>query len=131
VAAVAVAAALVIGIVVVGIARDDGHPANAATAPMHAATGQTVGTASLSADPPEIRLAIPDWLGLVQSYGGRIDATYWLAIESRSGTRELERLPAADRQPWNIEIDRAPNSVASVAIVDDHGAVWCTARFSS
>src|SRR5262245_20373000 len=118
-AAVTVAAALVVVGVVVVVGRDRGRDAQAATVTMRAAAGQAVGTASLSTDPPAVRLAIPDWLGLVQSYGGRIDAKYWLAIESKSGARELERLPAADLQPWNIQIDRAPSSVTNVAIVDD------------
>jgi len=100
------------------------------TAPMRTNAGEVVGDATLSADPTAIRVEVPDWAGLVNTYGATVDATYWLAVEDGEGQRNLRRLPPADEHPWTVELDAAPSSVAAVSIVDNGGTVWCTARFT-
>jgi len=99
------------------------------TSPMRTTSGEVVGEATLSADPTAIRVQVPDWAGLVRTYGATVDATYWLAVEDGEGQRNLRRLPPADEHPWTVQLDAAPSSVAAVSIVDNGGTVWCTARF--
>jgi hypothetical protein len=104
--------------------------AAARTAPMRTNAGEVVGDATLSTDPAAIRVVVPDWAGLVRSYGATVDATYWLAVEDGEGQRALRRLPPADEHPWTVELDAVPSTVAAVSIVDNGGTVWCTARFA-
>jgi len=66
---------------------------------------------------------------LVNTYGARVDATYWLAVEDGEGERALRRLPPVDEHPWTVELHDDPTTVAAVSIVDNGGTVWCTARF--
>ena len=131
----AVAAVLVVVVaasVLVLSGGDDGTEVAAArSAAMRTTTGQVVGDAALSTDPAAIVVDVPDWAGLVNSYGATVDATYWLAVEDGEGSRALERLPPVDEHPWTVTLDVPPSTVAAVSIVDNRGTVWCTARFAS
>jgi hypothetical protein len=130
----AVAAAFVVivagALVVTNRSRD--HEAAAMAAPVRTATGQVVGDASLRGGRGTAVLDIPGWIDLVNSYpGATVDAPYWLAVARDDGSRDLHRLPPADKQPWTVNVGREPGAIASVAIVDNAGTVWCTARFDS
>jgi len=107
----------------------DENTAAARTAPMRTTSGEVVGDATLATDPAAIRVEVPDWAGLVRTYGATVDATYWLAVEDGEGQRALRRLPPADEHPWTVELDAVPSTVAAVSIVDNGGTVWCTASF--
>ena len=107
-----------------------GPEAAARTASMRtAATRQVVGTVRLASG--RATVSIPDWLGLVRNYGGTVGATYWLQVRTTGGDHDLHRLPPADQRPWHIALDTDPGKVRSVSVVDDKGAVWCTARFTT
>ena len=125
-------AAILVAIVAAGVVvngRSDDHHVIARTAEMRSGSGQVVGDVSVATAPNSIVVAIPDWVGLVQSYGATVDAPYWLAVQTTDGSRDLYRLPPADEHPWMIDIDVDPTTVATVSVVDNHGAVWCTAQF--
>jgi hypothetical protein len=108
------------------------NEAAAMAAPVRTATGQVVGDASLRGGRGTAVLDIPGWIDLVNSYpGATVDAPYWLAVARDDGSRDLHRLPPADKQPWTVNVGREPGAIASVAIVDNAGTVWCTARFDS
>jgi hypothetical protein len=128
----AVAAALVAVLAASALVLTGGQDEEAAaarTATMRTIAGQDVGDATLTTDPAAIVVDVPDWASLVNSYGATVDATYWLAVEDGDGTRALQRLPPVDEHPWTVTLDTPPNRVAAVAIVDNGGTVWCTARF--
>ena len=78
------------------------------TAPMRTNAGEVVGDATLSTDPAAIRVEVPDWAGLVNTYGATVDATYWLAVEDGEGERALRRLPPVDEHPWTVELHDDP-----------------------
>jgi hypothetical protein len=129
---VAVAAALLAFVAASAFVLGGGQDEDAAgsrTAPMRTNAGEVVGDATLSTDPAAIRVEVPDWAGLVNTYGARVDATYWLAVEDGEGERALRRLPPVEEHPWTVEFHDDPTTVAAVSIVDNGGTVWCTARF--
>jgi len=132
-AAVAAVAAAMLALVAASALLLGGHGsetvAEAQTAPMRTNAGSVVGDATLSTDPDAIVVQLEDWAGLVNSYGGTVDAKYWLAIEDSQGQRNLRRLPPADEHPWTVELHGVPDTVTSVSIVDNGGTVWCTAHF--
>lgn len=97
---------------------------------MRAVTGQVVGDVTLVGDPASVALAIPDWMALVRSYGGTVDAPYWVMVQEVDGTRETHRLPPPD-EPWRFDVDADVESVAIVSIVDNGGVVWCSAQFTA
>lgn len=126
-------AAMMVAIVAAGViitARSDDNEVAARTADMWSRSGHVVGEVSVPGAADSIVLAIPDWIGLVQTYGATVDAPYWVAVESADGSRDLYRLPPVEEQPWTIPIDVDPTTVAAVSLVDNTGAVWCTAEFT-
>jgi hypothetical protein len=127
--ATAAAIAVLTGGIFLATTRDD-ETAVALAAEMRTAAGQVVGDATLTSDPPSVVVTIPEWLGLVRSYGATVDATYWLAIEADDGRRELEALPRADEEEWKVAIDTEAKAVATISILDNNGNQWCSARFS-
>jgi hypothetical protein len=72
--------------------------AAARTAPMRTNAGEVVGAATLSTDPAAIRVVVPDWAGLVRSYGATVDAT--------SGASHR---PTSTRGLWSSTRSRAPS----------------------
>jgi hypothetical protein len=128
------AAAVIVLIAAVGLfglsRLGSGH-ASPQFAEMRLATGQSVGDVTVSHDRGAIVLNIPDWVGMVRSYGGTVDGPYWVAVHWEDGTQALDRLPVADSPPWTISVGTERQDVLSVAVVDDQGTVWCTARFDA
>jgi hypothetical protein len=126
------AAAVVVVTAVVGLFLDarTTQDAGPRTAAMRAVTGQVVGEVTLSVDPTSIVLDIPDWASLVSSYGGTVDASYWVRVQTLDGSARLERLPSPDDIPWRVDVDDQTGTVVAVSIVDDHGTSWCTAQFA-
>ncbi len=129
------AAAVLLAITAGGIVattRADRAEVVARTAPMRsAAGGAVVGDVALTGDPAALVLRVDDWVGLVRSYGATVDAPTWLAVETAAGTRDVYRLPGVDDQPWTIAIDSDPSAVVAVSIIDNGGAVWCTADLAA
>lgn len=131
---VTAAAAALLGVAAAGLiatTRSDTAEVTARTAPMRSAAGSVVGDVALTADPATVVLRVDDWIELVRSYGGMVDAPSWLAVETVTGSRDLYRLPAADDHPWTVAIDTDPTAVVAVSIVDNGGTVWCTADLTS
>jgi anti-sigma factor RsiW len=128
-AAAAIVVAIVTGAAV--LANRPGDDTTAVrTAAMRTGASQVVGRASVSGDPAVVSLDIPDWAALVRSYGGAVDAHYWVEVSTANGTRALYRLPAVEDQPWRVPTHADGQHVVSVSVVDARGRVWCTARLA-
>jgi hypothetical protein len=127
-AAAAVVLIVAAGLLVTG--SPSRHELAAPTAEMRTGTGQVVGDVSLTADPPAIALTIPDWIGLIRTYGATVDAPYWLSVQTDDGRRDLYRLPSAEDHPWTVPIQVDPHRVTAVSLIDDRGEVWCRAQFA-
>jgi hypothetical protein len=128
----AAAAALVVaalGATLALSARDPAPETAARTAPMITTAGQDVGEVALAVDPAAVTVTIPDWVALVQRYGGTVEGPYWLMVRTGGSSPDLYRVPAADQHPWRIPLDGESGTVRSVSVVDDAGTVWCTATF--
>jgi hypothetical protein len=128
-AAAAVVVAIVTGAAVVA-SRSGGDGTTVRTAAMETGADKVVGHASVGGDPAVVSLDIPDWAALVRSYGGSVDAHYWVEVSTANGTRALYRLPAVDGQPWRVPTHADGQHVVSVSVVDARGRVWCTARLA-
>jgi hypothetical protein len=128
--ALAAAVFLILAAVLVATVTPD-RSASTRTAEMRSAAGLAVGTASLTDDPRSAVVNVPAWLELVRSYGATVDATYWIAVDTEVGAREVQRLPPADEHPWVVGLDVDPSEISSVSLVDNEGRVWCTARFAT
>jgi anti-sigma factor RsiW len=128
------AVAAVIVAIAVGAAvlttRSGGDDSAVRTAAMRTGASQVVGHASVSGDPALVSLDIPDWAALVRSYGGSVDAHYWVEVSTANGTHGLYRLPVVDDQPWRVKTHADGQHVVSVSVVDARGVVWCTARLA-
>jgi hypothetical protein len=127
--ALVAAVAIVLGGVLI-VQRRGTHDPATRTADMRAAAGQIVGHVALVADPDSIVVTIPDWTGLVKSYGATVDSPYWLAVESDDGSHSMHRLPRGDGNPWHIAVATAPRRITTVSVVDDKGTVWCSAQLT-
>jgi hypothetical protein len=102
----------------------------ALTADMRTGSGAAVGRVSVEADEPAtVTVSVPGWDELLSNYAEPADATYWLAVEHDDGSRDLHPLPPDDDNTWVIPVDHDPNSIATVAVLDRQGRVWCSARF--
>jgi Putative zinc-finger len=112
-------------------ARNPAPEAAGRTATMITTAGQVVGDVELAHDPDAVTVTIPDWVALVQTYGGTVEGPYWLMVRTAAGSHDLYRLPGADEHPWRVALDADPAAVQAVSVVDDAGRVWCTARFAA
>jgi hypothetical protein len=109
--------------------RSTAPDAEPRVAEMRAGTRE-VGTVALAAD-ASVTLAMHDWAELVNSYGATLDDPYWISVAEADGSTSLYRLPEAGAPPWRVPLDAGPDDVTTISLVDNHGAVWCTARFEA
>jgi hypothetical protein len=132
--AVAALAAAAVAVVVAGILAVSGggelDRAEAATADMRTGRGDVVGDATVTgADPATIVVDVPEWAAMVERWGTP-EGGYWLAVEVDDGTRTVHPIPG-EVDDWTVRVDGAAADVASVAMIDAEGRVWCTGEFSS
>lgn len=127
-AAAAVLVLVMLAALALVIART-GREAGAVSAPMRTGRGEVVGRVELRGDQPtSVAVSLPNWSQLVRRYGEPGISVYWLAVELDDHSRDLHAVHASgDTWTWDIATDRA--AVSSVAVVDDQGRVWCSARF--
>jgi hypothetical protein len=128
---VSVAAALITVVVASALwaARDSTPTEVAAT--MIDGRGATVGQVSLIADDgTTVQMDLPGWERLATRYRGSPEGEYQLQIGREDGSRQTVAVAAAEAGPWRVHtiIDRA--DIASVAIADHDGRIWCQARFA-
>lgn len=146
---VALAAAAVL-VVVVGLAAvvtlgdvdppSDSVAGSRASADMVTGRGRVVGEVTMTGDEPVvIDVDVPEWEALVEQWGEPASGSYWLAVESRDGSRTMRPVPAAgdagdDRgdggDGWSLSVDVAADEVAAVSVVDGEGRVWCSGQFA-
>jgi hypothetical protein len=144
VVALAVAAAV---LVVVGVAAavlrggdeggGGGGPAVVA-AEMRTGRGRVVGEVTLAGDRPvDVTVDVPEWAELVERWEGEASGGYWLAVETRDGSRSLTPVPGDDGMPeargqdggWTVSVEADQADVATVSVVDGQGRTWCSGTF--
>src|SRR5205823_2610803 len=101
-----------------------------AAATMRTDVGATVGTGFLHRGTPAwIVVAVPGWNR--QPPTTYAPATYSVRIEQRDGTISVSPAAFDANGTWASSLTHQADDVTSVAIVDDQGHVWCSARFES
>lgn len=125
------AAAVVLLVVgAVALTRSDGDAApTVATAEMRTGRGDVVGEATLRGDgQATIEVVVPGWQAILDRWDATHSDTYWLAVETRDGTRSLQ-VADPDIEEWTVRIDAPAREVSTVSVLDDAGRVWCSGRF--
>jgi anti-sigma-K factor RskA len=131
-AALGVAAALAVLALVAGLRAGDDRPRDpdVAVAEMLTGSGRPVGEASAAGDPATVRVAVPGWAGMVESWGESGSNTYWLSVELEDGTRSMDAVRAG-REEWSVEVAAPADEVVTISVLDSAGRVWCTGRFAA
>jgi hypothetical protein len=133
-AAVVLAIVLVAGgaLVAAGVVGHHGSQRGPATqvADMRTPGGTVVGTASLhEGAATTVDMRLPGWQALLRSYAASSGARYWLELDAGHGARTRVALDSAGNGSWHVTSDAA-HDVTAVAVVDEHGVVWCRAQFT-
>lgn len=125
-ATLSAAAAAVVLVAAVLAIRDDPAAPTEARAEMTTGVGEVVGTATVrSGDPATVAVDVPGWEEAVPA-----GATYWLAVEMDDGSRTMTHI-GTDATWWKVSLEGDADEVASVAVLDGDGWVWCSAEFST
>lgn len=128
-AVLAIAAALV-AIALAGVFGFSDH-GSAPSAQMQTASGTVVGTVSLHGHgPTSVDMRLPGWAALARSYGTRAGAPFWLELDGRDGRHQRIALDGRDAGSWDVVTAASERTISSVSVVDEHGVVWCSARFA-
>src|SRR5262245_24441829 len=128
--ALVAAAATVIALTFAGVTGFSNHGAPA-VAEMRTTTGTVVGNVSLrDAEPTLVDMHLPGWAALARSYGASPSTRYWLEIDLRDGSHQRVALDSTDAESWEVPTATADSDIASVRVVDEHGVMWCSARFT-
>ncbi len=100
-----------------------------AVAEMRTGSGAAVGEATAMGDETSVvALDVPAWDAMVERWGDAPGGSYWLVVEQRDGTRTMRAL-AADVDDWSMRVDAPVDEIATVAMLDNAGRVWCSGRF--
>jgi hypothetical protein len=128
IAALAVAACIVVGLLVAAFGRST--PSAFATADMRTASGDVVGEVYVRrAAPTVVLMTLPGWATQMQRNGWS-GGTYALRVEHRDGSLETRPISLDANATVATTIDAAPGTVRRIAVIDDEGYVWCEARLS-
>jgi hypothetical protein len=101
-----------------------------AAAMMRTNAGATVGTGFLHRGTPAwIVVTVPGWDRQLQAKYA--PTTYSVRIERRDGSTSVTHASFDANGTWAGSLSRSVDEVATVAIVDDRGRVWCSGRFES
>jgi hypothetical protein len=120
------AAAAVIAVVAVGLSVRS-HPPAVREAEMRTATGRVVGDAYVHrGDPSWVVVAVPGW---TDTRGSGAPKQYEVRLTMNDGTSRV--LPGGDLDggdgAWGTVLPIDASQIHQVALVDDDGAVWCSA----
>jgi anti-sigma factor RsiW len=127
VAALALAASIVAGALVLGV-DPSARPALAA-AEMRTSDGQLVGEVFVHReDPVTLFMTLPGWSEQIERYG-RPGEPYSLRVESRDGNTLVLPVTLNADAAWATTLDVDPDTLATVAVLDSRGYVWCQAEF--
>ena len=126
----AAAVAIVIAGVVAVVRGGERSPGpEVAVAEMRTGTGRLVGDATAEGEASTVvTLDVPEWDEMVERWGDAPAGSYWLVVEHDDGTRTMRAL-AADVEGWSMRVDGPIDDIATVAVLDSEGRVWCTGRF--
>lgn len=125
VAALAVASCAVLVAIGLGVGTAD-DPA-LAVAEMRTSRGEVVGEVIVRGDDPaSLFLTLPGWADQIARYGEPGDNVS-LRIEVDDGQQLTMPVTLDDEAAWAQTIDVDPDAIASVALVDANGYVWCSA----
>ena len=122
---VAVAAA-VVALVAIGLNLRS-HPTTVREAEMRTASGRVVGDAYVHrGDPAWVFVAVPGW---TDARGAGAPKQYEVRLTMHDGSSRV--LPGGDLDGgdggWGTVLPVDPGQIREVALVDDSGAVWCSA----
>jgi Putative zinc-finger len=128
VALVATAVAACLAVVAVTIGAPRSASSSVVTSAMRASDGQVVGQLYLHEEPSAVlALSLPRWADRVASYGPP-GTTYAVRITRTDGPDRILPVTMNDRSSWAAALDFDPRTVATVALVDSTGYVWCQAN---
>lgn len=129
--ALAAAAALVVAVGLgLNLPSDQGPEPVVATAEMRTGRGEVVGEATVTGDDDaSVTVEVPGWEAMVDRWGASGD-DYWVAVETSDGARAM-RPAGGDGEGWSVTVDVAAEDVATVAVLDGEGRVWCSGRFAT
>jgi hypothetical protein len=130
--ALAAAAALVIAVGLgLTLPSDQGPDPVVATAAMRTGRGEVVGEATVTGDDDaSVTVDVPEWEAMVDRWGAAGD-DYWVAVETTDGARAMRPAAGGDGEGWSVTVDVAAEDVATVAVLDAEGRVWCSGRFAT
>ncbi len=120
------AAAAVVALLAIGLSLRS-HPSAVREAEMRTATGRVVGDAYVhSGDPAWVFVAVPGW---TDTRGSGAPKQYQVRLTMNDGTSRV--LPGGDLDGgdggWGTVLPVDASQIQQVALVDDDGAVWCSA----
>jgi hypothetical protein len=120
------AAAAVVALVAIGLTVRSHSPA-VREAEMRTATGRVVGDAYVhSGDPAWVFVAVPGW---TDARGSGAPKQYLVRLTMHDGSSRV--LPGGDLDAgdggWGTVLPVDASQIQQVALVDDGGAVWCSA----
>jgi hypothetical protein len=129
-AALAAAALVAITLAIVVVTGRVGSGTTTAVADMRTPAGAVVGTVSLhEGGSTFLDMRLPRWQALLRSYPASSQAHYWLELDARDGQHMRVPFDPVGDGAWHLETGAA-RGVTSVALIDEHGLVWCRARFA-
>jgi hypothetical protein len=119
-------AACIVFVVWIFGAGDATRPAVAA-AEMRTIGGDSVGWIYVDGrDAARLSISLPKWGEQLQRYG--VDGgAYYLRVIDRSGAAQIVSVSLDRHAMWTGTIDIDPRSIATAAITDEEGYVWCHA----
>lgn len=128
--ALAAAAAVVVAVGLTAVLGGGGSPGGeVAVADLRTGTGVVVGEATAEGDASSlVTVDVPAWDELVERWGDAPGSGYWLVVEQDDGTRTMHAL-ADDVQDWSMRVDAEVDDIATVAMLDGEGRVWCSGAF--
>jgi len=129
--AAAAVAVVVAGVVAVVRGGERSPSSEVAVAEMRTGTGRVVGDATAEGGASTVvTLDVPGWDDMVDRWGDAPAGSYWLVVEHDDGTRTMRAL-APDVDDWFMRVDVPIEDIATVAMLDSEGRVWCTGRFDA
>jgi hypothetical protein len=106
------------------------HSDPVAAASMRTDAGATVGTGFLHRGTPAwIVVTVPGWDRQLQA--NYAPSTYGVRIERRDGSTSVTPASFDANGTWAGSVTHPADEIATVAIVDDRGRVWCSGRFEN
>ena len=127
VAAIAACVAFLFGVLSLGASA----PPAFAASEMRTANDEVVGWIYVDRhDTAVLHMALPGWAAQIERYR-RPGDTYSLRLTERSGAAHELPVSLDSRSAWTATLDVNPRALATAALIDNRGHVWCQAELDS